>query len=76
MIAPSYRPVDRLALPSSTCLYFQHWESFSWSLLKPARLSKVSAFRRVGIQAININFCNKKWKGAKEEKLVTLEATA
>ena len=60
MIAPSYRPVDcsiaqsKTALPSSTCLYFQHWESFSSSLLKPARLSKVSAFRRVGIQAINI----------------------
>ena len=47
------RAVDRWALPSSTCLLFQYWESFSWSLLKPARpLCKVSALRRVGLQAI------------------------
>ena len=62
-IAPSIAGPCR---PSLTCLLFPHWESFSWSLPKPARLCKVSAFRRVGIQAIKS--CQKKWKGAMEEK--------
>ena len=48
-IAPSIAGPCR---PSLTCLLFQHWECFSWPLPKPARLCKVSAFRRVGIRAI------------------------
>ena len=63
-IASSYSPVHRAIAPSIarsiagpcrrslTCLLFQHWESFSWPLPKPAPLCKVSAFRRVGIRAI------------------------
>ena len=54
--------------PSLTCLLFPHWESFSWSLPKPACLCKVSAFRRVGIQAIKNWQKNGKeqWKRNKE----------
>ena len=52
-IAPSIaRSIAGPCCPSLTCLLFQHGESFSWPLPKPARLCKVSAFRRVGIQAI------------------------
>ena len=75
-IAPSIaRSIAGPCCPSLTCLLFQHGESFSWPLPKPARLCKVSAFRRVGIQAIK-SLQKKKWKGAMEEKRGTLEATA
>ena len=57
-ISPSYRPVDLWVL--------QHWESFSWSLPKPARLCKVSVFRRVRIQAIK-SLQKKKKKNGNEQ---------